>query len=102
MPIVIAGMLLLGWWSYLQSRAVVEDFEHRNLAFILGEAMKNHISRRADLLERTGLQGVQSFVERYQADAWADVVSYGRANERDFLIYDGGNDTWRCSCTDPA
>ncbi len=88
LPIVVIGMGVLGLISYLQSRAALEASEAEVMHHLLEDAVGDVIGHRSKLLEETGLGSVQSFVDAYQQEIFAELDELGTRTGRRFFIMD--------------
>lgn len=102
LPIVLLGTGALGYWSFSHSRDALFRTEQEILSLKLGDAMDQIVDRRFRLLEKTGLAGVDSFVQQYQREVFADLGDLSRKTDRRIVIIDETGRSIFCStCNDP-
>ena len=68
---------------------------------LLEDAVDQIIDRRFELLNKTGLSSLTSFVDKYKAEAFQDLTALSKRTGRRIFIFDQGRDAVFCSDCDP-
>jgi len=67
---------------------------------LLEDAVDQIIDRRFELLNKTGLSSLTSFVDKYKAEAFQDLTALSKRTGRRIFIFDQGRDAVFCSDCD--
>lgn len=90
-PIVMAAILVLGGWHYVESRNALYKQTYRYLELYLNETISNDLKRRHLLLAEAKMDQIDFFVREYQAEAISALAIRKKELEGDFLILDNND-----------
>ncbi len=85
LPLILITITGLGLWSFDAARKSIYDSEFRYLRVVLDEYIANHLTRRAEILQRSGLNEAKSYVERYQQEAITSATKLSESQSGHFF-----------------
>jgi PAS domain S-box-containing protein len=89
-PLLLLFLVGLGAWNFRQARAMVETQVFTHLQSTLDTFLKDNLDHRYQLLVSNRLDGIPSFVERYQQEVLQAAQELPKAPDAHIFVF-GGN-----------
>jgi signal transduction histidine kinase len=87
-PVLVIGMVGLGYWSFLQAKNSINHQEFRTLDLLLTQIVSDSIDRRHNLLKNSGLLGVGNFEKAYQQEVYIELSELAKKTDKFIHITD--------------
>lgn len=86
LPFLVLGLSSVGGYSYIVARDAAYLREQQNLDYLINKVVNSMIEQRYEVLQRSGLASVDSFIQAYQQEVFTELKALQRDTQKDFHI----------------